>query len=134
MIYLLDTNAWIEVLNRPQGKVAMRLAMHSPQEILHNSVSHGELAVGVFKSTNPQFKLASTKQVIQQFVCLDYDMACAEEYGKIKAQLERIGLPIGFHDTQIAAIALCHGLIVVTHNVRDFQRVPGLVIEDWQVP
>lgn len=62
-----------------------------------------------------------------------FDDAAAQAYGQLRVYLERAGTLIGPYDMQIAAIALVHGLIVVTHNTREFGRVPGLNIEDWEV-
>lgn len=62
-----------------------------------------------------------------------YDDSCSFIYGKIRAQLANAGTPIGSNDLLIAAIALANNLILVTHNVREFKRVPGLKIEDWEV-
>ncbi len=66
-----------------------------------------------------------------RFRCLPFDQAAAEEYGRLRAYLEARGTPIGHEDTQTAAIALANDLTVVTGNVRHFQRVPGLAVENW---
>lgn len=63
---------------------------------------------------------------------LPFDDAAAEVYARIRADLAKLGTPIGPHDLQIAAIALLHQQIVVTNNVREFSRIPSLVVEDWQ--
>ncbi len=64
---------------------------------------------------------------------MPFDGNAAEIYGKIRAQLERLGTPIGAYDLQIAAIALAHHLILVTHNTREFSRIEELEIEDWEL-
>ena len=134
MRYLLDTNAWIEVLNQPTGTLATKLAGHPPTEIALCSIVLGELAVGAYKSSQPPANLALIQHLIRQFVCLAFDEASADPYARIRCQLEKSGQSIGPYDLQIAAIGLQHGLIVVTHNVAEFSRVPGLTLEDWQVP
>ena len=63
---------------------------------------------------------------------LPYDDTAAQEYGRIRAYLENAGTPIGPYDLQIAAIALVYDLIVVTHNTKEFRRIPGLKVEDWE--
>ena len=68
-----------------------------------------------------------------QFVSLPFDDAAASVYAIIRAHLESAGTPIGPYDLQIAAIALANGLTLVTHNTREFSRVPGLLLEDWEV-
>jgi len=131
---LLDTNAWIEVLNRPFGLIGTKLTASLPSEIGLCSITVGELRTGAEKSNYPDANRVKVDDLVQQYGCLPFDADSADWYGRIRAQLERIGTPIGFHDTQIAAIAMYHNLIVVTHNTREFSRVPGLAIEDWQVP
>ena len=103
MKYLLDTNAWIEVLNRPRGIVATRLASNSPIEIGLSSVAYGELLVGAYKSAKPVANVILVQQFERQFATLAFDNPCADQYGRIRAYLERIGLSIGPYDLQIAA-------------------------------
>lgn len=134
MKYLLDTNAWIDVLNKPQGILATRLASHSPSEIALCSIVLAELLVGVYKSSQQPANLALIQQLVMQFACLPFDETSAHEYARLRSHLESIGLPIGPYDLQIAGIALHEQLIVVTHNVREFARVPRLVTEDWTIP
>jgi tRNA(fMet)-specific endonuclease VapC len=132
MKYLLDTNAWIGFLNKPNGVLAGKIAGHTPTEIAACSVVISELLVGVYKSTQQAANLALVQQILLQFVCLPFDEFCADEYARIRAHLESIGQSIGPYDLQIAGIAKLHGLI--THNVAEFSRVPGLNLEDWLVP
>lgn len=131
MKYLLDTNAWIAVLNKPQGTVASKLASQVPSEVALCTVVLGELLVGAYKSSRHTANMALIHQLVRQFACLPFDEACADAYARIRSYLESVGQPIGPYDLQIAGIALRHGLIVVTHNVSEFARVPGLVSEDW---
>ena len=134
MKYLLDTNAWIEVLNHPRGSLAQKLAGHAPGEIALCSVVLGEQLCGAYKSSKPAANLALIQQLTQQFACISFDAASADPYAQTRCHLERNGQPIGPYDLQIAAIALQQRLIVITHNVAEFSRVPGLTIEDWQGP
>lgn len=134
MKYLRDTNAWIEILNRPQGQLATKLAGHAPSEIALCSVALAELLVGAYKSSRSSANLTLVQQLVRQFICLAFEEASADRYAQIRARLEMLGQPIGPYDMQIAGIALRHGLIVVTHNVAEFSRVPGLAVEDWLVP
>lgn len=135
MKYLLDTNAWIEALNNPKGKLAVRLAGHVPSDIAISSVTLGELLVGAYKSSRTASNLGLIHQLVQQFVCLAFDAASADHYAQTRSHLEGIGQPIGPYDLQIAAIALQHGLFVVTHNVSEYySRVPTLVVEHRLVP
>jgi tRNA(fMet)-specific endonuclease VapC len=87
MKYLLDTNAWIEVLNRPKGKVATKLAAHAPVDIALCSVVLGELLVGVFKSTQQAANMSLVEQLLKQFVCLPFDEASAAPYARLRSHL-----------------------------------------------
>src|SRR5438128_2519574 len=120
MSYLLDTNAWIEVLNNPKGKLAAKLAAQVPRDVVLCSVVLAELLVGAYKSSQPAANLALIQQLTRQFACLAFDEASADPYAQTRCHLERIGQPIGPYDLQIAAIALQHSLTVVTHNVGEF--------------
>jgi tRNA(fMet)-specific endonuclease VapC len=85
------------------------------------------------KSSNPQKQLAKLQQFFSPFASLVFDDRCAEIYGQVRADLARKGQMIGPNDLLIAAIALAHGLTLVTNNTGEFARVPGLVLEDWQI-
>ena len=84
------------------------------------------------KSANPPLTLARQEPFISQFLSLPFDDAAAEEYGRLRAFLAKQGLPIGPNDLLIAATALANNVTLVTHNISEFERVPGLQIEDWQ--
>ncbi len=86
---------------------------------------------GSQKSQTPERSRAAQDEIFQDFDSLPFDDACAEEYGSIRAFLEKRGTPIGPHDMLLAAIARAKGLIMVTRNTREFMRVPGLNVEDW---
>lgn len=92
-----------------------------------------ELFYGAMKSDNSQKNLRIQKSFLQQFVSIPFDDRCAEIYGNIRAELANAGTPIGWNDIQTASIALANNLILVTHNVREFSRIAGLRIEDWEV-
>jgi len=96
----------------------------------------GELIYGAEHSEPARraANLALVTALRQQYVSLAFDDRAAEDYGQIRAHLARIGLPIGPNDLMIAAIARANGLTLATHNTAEFNRVPGLALEDWQVP
>ncbi|MEH1766685.1 MAG: type II toxin-antitoxin system VapC family toxin [Nostoc sp.] len=132
MIYLLDTNACIVYLNRHISGVRQRLTMLSPQDVAVCSVVKGELLYGAMRSNNPVRTLALQEAFLNNFISLPFDDAAATIFGRIRAELAANGTPIGPYDLQIAAIAMANNLILVTHNVREFSRVNGLQIEDWE--
>ncbi|MEA5516837.1 type II toxin-antitoxin system tRNA(fMet)-specific endonuclease VapC [Nodularia sp. UHCC 0506] len=132
LIYLLDSNACIVYLKNRNSSINRRFESIGENKIAVCSVVKAELFFGSMKSNNPQKSLNIQQLFLQQFVSLPFDDSCAEVYGKIRADLAKAGTPIGSNDIQIAAIALVNNLILVTHNVREFSRVEGLKIEDWE--
>ncbi|MGK7873609.1 MAG: type II toxin-antitoxin system VapC family toxin [Xenococcaceae cyanobacterium] len=133
MIYLLDTNSCIVYLNGRNLNLKHRLESHLDSEIAVCSVVKSELFYGSRKSKNTAQNLAKQKAFFCRFISLPFDDAAADIYGIIRANLETIGMPIGSYDLQIADIALANDLILVTHNTREFGRIDGLKIEDWEV-
>lgn len=128
--YLLDTNAYIAFLkNHPKLLDHIR-AVGSDALFLYTPVK-AELWFGACKSQ----RITENKDRLRSFFAdlpsLPFDDEAAECFGEIRATLTRLGTPIGPYDLQIAAIALSRGLVVVTHNVDEFSRVPGLTVEDW---
>ena len=132
MTYLLDTNACIRYLNRRSVGVRRRLQALKPQDVAVCSVVKAELFYGAMRTNNPQKTLAKQQKFLSQFVSLPFDDRAAEVYGKIRAELAAKGTPIGPNDLMIAAIAIVHNVTLVTHNTREFSRVNGLRIEDWE--
>ena len=133
MKYSLDTNTCIRFLNGRSEGVRRKLPTVPTQDIIVCSIVRGELAYGAAKSQTPAKSAAKQQKFLKPYSTLPYDDAAAAEFGRIRASLEAAGTPIGPYDIQIAAIALIHGLTVVTHNAREFERVTGLQIEDWEV-
>ena len=133
MTYLLDTNTCIRYLNGRAIQVRERLRTLAVQEICVCAVVKAELYAGAMKSSDPATTLAKQRSFLDQFASLPFDDAAAEVYGRLRAHLEQRGTPIGPYDLMIAAIALAHSASLVTHNTREFSRVPGLRLEDWEV-
>jgi len=133
MKYLLDTNTCIRYLNRRSLSILHRMDAESPEDIVICSITRAELFFGAAKSNNPEKTRIAQREFLEPLATLPFDDAAAEHYGRIRAQLEITGTPIGPNDLLIAAIALTHGLTVVTHNTREFSRVNGLKIEDWEM-
>lgn len=133
MTYLLDTNVCIRYMNGRAPGVLRRLQALQPVEVVVCSVVKAELFYGAQRSHDPARSLAVQQQFLQPYHSLPFDDAAAEVAGSLRAQLAQSGTPIGPYDLQIAAIALANGCTVVTHNVREFGRVPDLAIEDWEL-
>lgn len=93
----------------------------------------GEMFAGAAKSQYPQRSRARQDAFFVRFAHVAFDAEAADEYGRLRAYLENAGTPIGSYDMQIAAIAVVHGLVVVTHNTGEFGRIPWLSLEDWEL-
>ena len=127
--YLLDTNVVIQTLNDPRGSTARSVLSHRVEELGTSSIVLYELAFGAYKSARPETNLATLERV--SFEVLSFDAEDGRESGKLREYLRAQGRPIGPYDLLIAGQALRRGLTVVTGNLREFARVPGLRCEDW---
>jgi tRNA(fMet)-specific endonuclease VapC len=135
MTHLLDSNACIELLRNPvSSPVSIRVQAAPLGSVVVCSIVVAELLFGALRSKDPSKTWPQVVAFLSQFVSLPGDDKAAEHYARIKAHLAAIGQPIGPNDLHIAAIARANGLTLVTHNTAEFGRVPGLAIEDWQVP
>lgn len=133
MIYLLDTNACIHHLKVTNSPITRKLATWQRTDIAVCAVTKAELFYGAMGSNNPTQTLRRQQEFLALFVSLPFDDQAGLIHGRIRAQLQRQGIPIGPYDSQIAAIALAYDLILVTHNTREFSRVEGLQLEDWEI-
>lgn len=133
MKYLLDTNTCIQFLNGRVPKVRERMLSVSGEYIAISTVTQAEMAYGAAKSLYPEKSLEKQQFFFSRYTLLTFDSDAALMYGRIRANLETMGKPIGPYDMQIAAIALVHQLILVTHNTREFSRIESLEIEDWEL-
>jgi tRNA(fMet)-specific endonuclease VapC len=128
--YLLDTNICVYAIKRVAG-VLERLQASSPDEFGISAVTVAELWFGAAKSTRPKSTRASVDAFLSPFEILPFGIDAAADYADIRRDLEKRGRPIGERDLLIAATAKSRKLTVVTHNVREFTRVPDLKVEDW---
>jgi tRNA(fMet)-specific endonuclease VapC len=133
MIYLLDTNVCIVYLKGQNSHLKQKLDNILLSEIAVCSVVKGELFYGSLRSANPELNLRLQQEFLSQFLSLPFDDQSAVVFGEIRAQLAAKGTPIGAYDLQIAAIALANNLILVTHNTKEFSRIPQLQLEDWEM-
>lgn len=132
MTYLLDTNACIRLLNNSAPPLVERLRRHRATEIVLCSVVKAELIYGAFRSSRVAENLRLLDHFFAPFVSLPFDDRCVEVYGRIRSDLERAGTPIGPNDLMIAATAVANDLALVTANTREFSRVIGLALENWE--
>jgi tRNA(fMet)-specific endonuclease VapC len=132
MKYLLDTNACIRLM-RGDENVRNHLCSKTPDDCAISMVTVFELFSGVEKCSKPRKEAVKVKRLLDAFHLLPFDWDSALHTAKVRGHLEKIGKIIGPYDLQLAGQCLALGLILVTHNSREFSRVPGLTLEDWQI-
>ena len=128
--YMLDTNIAIYVIKRRPIELLQIFNQHTNQ-LCVSSITLAELLHGVEKSSLVEQNLKNVENFISRLEVLDYGNKAASHYGDIRADLERKGTPIGVNDLHISGHARSEGLIIVTNNSREFERVQGLRVENW---
>lgn len=128
--YLLDTNIVIYAMKKRPRQVKRRFQQHHGQMGI-STVTLGELVFGAEHSQQVERNLADIEAMAARLEVLSFDDKAAYHFGQIRAALYRTGQPIGPYDMMIAGQARAYGLKLVTNNVKEFERVPGLVLEDW---
>lgn len=131
-MFLLDTNVCIHLLNNRHSQIEVQFRQHSPAEIALCSVVKAELLFGARHSKKVEQNLQRLKQFFQPLTSLTFDDKCAEEYGVIRADLSTQGKIIGPNDLMIASIAKANDAVLVTHNMKEYSRITGLRLVDWQ--
>lgn len=133
MIFMLDTNICICLLNRRTGyeNILARIDGLAYDQVIISSLTLAELKYGIAKSVKKEANRIKLVYFLYQFECLPFDAEAASCYGDFRIQLESRGTPIGPLDTLIAAHTLSLAATIVTNNVREFERVDGLAIENW---
>ncbi len=130
MRYLLDVGAVIALLKDTTSNAARRAREEKPGDMAMSAIVAHELFYGAFKSRRAARNVALVDAL--QFVVLEFDKEDAREAGRLRALLAAKGTPIGPYDVLIAGQAMARNMILVTHNTSEFERVPGLRVEDWQ--
>lgn len=128
--YLLDTNIVIYVLKRRPAEVLAVFNTNASRMAI-SSITLSELMYGAEKSQNINRNLEAIEEFVSHLDVLPYDAKASQHYGQIKATLERKGEIIGENDIHIAAHAISQGLILVSNNLKEFNRVPNLALENW---
>lgn len=131
MRYMLDTNICIYIIRKKPHDMRTKFEQYPITDFGISTITLAELEYGVAKSS----AIAQNREALDQFLIpltiLDFDAAASRQYGTVRTALEAIGLPIRAMDLLIAAHALSQNLTVVTNNAREFDRVPGLQVEEW---
>ena len=129
--YLLDTNICIYIKNHRPAEVLARFSKLPPGKVAMPAITYGELCFGAEKSSKPKETRRILEHLIALIPVLPLDAATSMHYGKIRQSLQASGKSIGNNDLWIAAHALAGKLILMTNNVAEFKRVPGLKVENW---
>jgi tRNA(fMet)-specific endonuclease VapC len=131
MKYMLDTNICIYLIRKRPIQVIKRLQNINISTICISVITLAELEYGIAKSANKIQNRMALAEFIAPLEVIVFDEVAASKHGEIRAFLEEKGRPIGAYDLLIAAQAISHNLTLVTNNLREFQRIPGLKLENW---
>ena len=129
---MLDTNILSDLIRNPRGTLAHRLGAAQPDAVCTSIVVACELRFGARRKGSPVLT-ERVEQLLATLAVLPLDEPADRHYADLRADLERAGTPIGNHDLFIAAHARSRGLTLVTRNLREFERVPGLCVDDWSI-
>ena len=127
---MLDTNIAIYIIKRRPIELLQIFNQHTNQLCI-SSITLAELLHGIEKSKFTEKNLKNVEDFISRLEVLEYGNKAASHYGDIRADLERKGTPIGVNDLHIAGHARSEGFVIVTNNICEFERVPGLRVENW---
>jgi len=131
MRYMLDTNICIYAIKHKPEKVLEELQRHDPSDVCISAVTYAELIHGVEKSAAIEKNRLALSLLLANIEIFDFDAKAADCYGKIRAELEKKGSPIGPIDMMIAGHARSREFTLVTNNMKEFSRVSGLRLENW---
>lgn len=131
--YMLDTNACIGVINGAIPSLRKRLLNHRPSDLSISQIVYFELEFGICRSKQPQRNRQNLIHFLQYLQIANWSDTQSREAAAIRCELAEKGTPIGHYDTLIAGHARSLNTVLVTHNVREFSRVEGLALEDWEI-
>ena len=131
MKYLIDTNICIYIMNNHPPEMFEKFKHVGVGEVGISSISISELYYGAFKGTKIKQNIQRLEEFLFPFEVLKYDENASREYGRIRSLLEKKGQVIGPLDMLIAAHAMSNKLIVITNNIKEFERINSLRVENW---
>jgi tRNA(fMet)-specific endonuclease VapC len=129
--YMLDTNICIYIAKHQPPEVKAHFERLKPGQLVMSAITYGELSYGASKSRQKAKAVAQLEELVQDIPAVDLDSRAGQVYGEIRAALEQQGRLIGNNDIWIGAHALAMNLTLVTNNEREFNRIPGLSVENW---
>lgn len=134
MKYLLDTNICIYIIKNKYERSSEWIKAAGIENVFISSITVAELEFGITKSSKFEQNQTALYKFLSGYEIIDFDLAASKSYGKIRADLESKGKPIGPMDMLIGAVALSRGMTIATNNAKEFIRIEGLEIEDWVNP
>jgi len=129
VIYMLDTDT-VSLLVRKNPSVIKNIVKHEDDEICISAISYAELRFGLEKKGSERL-FNEVNAILGKLSIIDFNSSQSEFYGKIRLKLEKSGTPLDTMDMLIAAAALSSGAILVSHNVKHFNKIQGIKVEDW---
>ncbi len=129
--WLLDTDTCIGIIKRQPPAAIRKLTSKSVGQVGISAITLSELEYGASRSGRPDAARAALSEFLLPLIVAPFDSRAAQAYGPVRAALEKLGQPIGPLDTLIAAHALALDTVLVSHNLREFRRIPELRVEDW---
>ena len=133
MIYMLDSNACIAIINKNPVSVRKRMLEIKPENIFISQIVLYELLFGVCNSRQKEKNKKNLEHFLRYIQVLDWGKEESKIASQVRCNLSSIGKKIGHYDTLIASHALSLGACIVTHNTKEFKRVDGLVLDDWEI-
>lgn len=132
-MYLFDTDTLGNLLKKnPSSSLLSHLSPLKRKDQFTTTITVAEMVYGAYKSSRPKYFLEKLNSLLlPKLTVLPFDESAAREYGKLRASLEKRGIPMSEPDMRIASICLIHNLILVTGNTKHFFRVPKLQVENW---
>ncbi|MFB3893118.1 MAG: type II toxin-antitoxin system VapC family toxin [Phycisphaerae bacterium] len=131
MIYFLDTDICIFTMRAAFPKLLSQMTQMLPERFRIPAIVKAELLHGAARSSDPARSKSEILAFLVPFEIAPFDDACTQSYADIRSALERAGTPIGPNDYIIAATVMAHDGVLITHNLDEFRRVPGLDVRDW---
>jgi tRNA(fMet)-specific endonuclease VapC len=131
MKYLLDTNICIYIIKNQYTEIVNKIDSVGIENIAVSSITIAEMEFGIAKSSKPKLAESKLYEFLVPFEIYDFNTSSARHYGKIRAELAKSGTPIGPMDMLIASIALANEMTIITNNVKEFERINELQIENW---
>lgn len=133
MLYMLDTNACIGIINNKPITLRQKLLQIAVEDVAISQIVLYELEYGICRSQHQQRNRDNLKQFLKYIQVLDWSTEQSQEAALVRCELMQLGQPIGHYDTLIAAHARSLKATLVTHNTREFEKVQGLLLQDWEI-